>query len=367
MSVLSSISKIIPPPQYIALPSAGVDISDTSIKYIQFEKKNRYSQELDLKNWGDIDLPDGVFERGIVKDQVKFAQAMKEISLVCGTPYVRVSLPEERAYIFETEIEKGTSYKEIEGLLEFRLEENVPISPRDAYFDYDVIDDNSRPGSLRVIVTVYNKDLINSYYEACLTASMVPLSFEVEAQAIARAVIPADRSGLHMIVDFGKTRSGVGIVQNGILMNTSTIDIGGSELSTALRKVVGDLSESELTKIKNTQGLIRGTDNPEVSESLINLISITKDEIIARMEYWNNKEQKHGDKDFDSIILCGGSINLKGLPEYLSESLQLKVVRADVWQNAFPISKKIPPIGRRYSYGYATAIGLALGGLKDIV
>jgi len=367
MSVLSSISKIIPPPQYITLPSAGVDISDTSIKYIQFEKRNRYNQELDLKTWGDIDLPDGIFERGIVKDQVGFAKAMKEISTACGTPYVRVSLPEERAYIFETEIEKGTPYKEIEGLLEFRLEENVPISPRDAYFDYTIINDQSRPHSLRVIVTVYNKDLINSYYEACLTASMVPLSFEVEAQAIARATIPTNKPGLHMIVDFGKTRSGVGIVQDGTLMNTSTIDIGGNELSKALRKVVGDLSESELTKIKNTQGLIRGTDNPKVAESLINLISITKDEIMARMEYWNNKEQRHYDKNFESVILCGGSVNLKGLPEYLSETLQVKVVRADVWGNAFSIDKKIPPIGRRYSYGYATAIGLALAGLKNNV
>ena len=170
-----------------------------------------------------------------------------------------------------------------------------------------------------------------------------------------------------MIVDFGKTRSGVGIVHNGTLMNTSTIDIGGSELSAALRRVVGDLSESELTKIKNTQGLIRGTDNPEVAESLINLISVTKDEIMARIEYWNNKEQTRTYKDFDSIILCGGSVNLKGLPEYLSESLQVKVVRADVWGNAFSLNNKIPPIGRRYSYGYATAIGLALAGFKNIV
>lgn len=366
MPVLSTVSKIAPPPQYITLPSAGVDISDTSIKYVQFTKKNRYSRELDLKNWGDIDLPDGVFERGVVKDQVKFAEAMKQIALACGTPYVRVSLPEERAYIFETEIEKGTPFKEIEGLLEFRLEENVPLSPRDAYFDYEIIEDPFKPSKLRVVVTVYDRELINSYYEACLTASMVPLSFEVEAQAIARATIPTDEEGTHMIVDFGKTRSGVGIVQNGTLMNTSTIDIGGSELSRALRKVVGDLSESELTKIKNTQGLIRGTENPVVAEALINLISVTKDEIGARMEYWRNKEHQDT-RDFDSIILCGGSINLKGLPEYLMESLHVKVVRADVWQNAFSIDHKIPPIGRRFSYGYATAIGLALAGFRNTV
>ena len=367
MSVLSTISRIIPPPQYLALPSAGVDISDTSIKYIQFAKKNKYSKELDLKNWGDIDLADGVFERGVVKDQVKFATAMKQVALACGTPYVRVSLPEERAYIFETEIEKGTPFNEMEGLLEFRLEENVPISSRDAYFDFDIIKDEANDSKLRVVVTVYDKNLINSYYEACLTASLIPLSFEVEAQAIARSTIKTGEKGTHMIVDFGKTRSGVGIVHNGTLMNTSTIDIGGRELSAALRKVLGDLSESELTKIKNTQGLIRGVDQPVVAEALINLISITKDEIKARMEYWHNKEQHQDSKNFDSIILCGGSVNLKGLPEYLTESLKVKTERADIWKNAFSIESQIPPIGRRFSYGYATAVGLALAGFKNLL
>lgn len=364
MRAFSAISKIFPPSSFIMLPSAGVDISDTSIKYIQFKKPHRYQNKLELKNWGDIDLPSGVFERGMVKDQAKFSEAMNRVALECGTAYIRVSLPEERAYIFETEVERGTQFKEMQSLLEFRLEENVPISPRDAYFDYDIIADDSRPNIFRVIVTVYDRKIINSYYEACLTASLVPLSFEVEAQAIARATVPTHSTGTHMIVDFGKTRSGVGIVRNGTLMNTSTIDIGGRELSAALRKVVGDLSESEITKIKNTQGLIRSTDNPVVAEALINLISVTKDEIQARMEYWQTKEQSTNEGHIDSIILCGGSVNLKGLPEYLSEMLHVPVVRADVWQNAFSIEENIPPIGRRFSYGYATAIGLALAGFK---
>lgn len=364
MPVLSAISKIVPPPKFITLPSVGVDISDTSIKYVQFTKKSRYSKELSLHKWGDVDLEENAFKSGQVEDQAKFVEAMKQVAAANKTPYVRVSLPEERAYIFETEVKRGTAPSEIQGLLEFRLEENVPISPRDAYFDYDIIEDEMRPDIFRVIVTVYDQALVRSYYEACLAASLIPISFEVEAQAIARATIPKANTNTHMIIDFGKTRTGVGIVHQGTLMYTSTIDIGGQELSRTMRRAIGDLSESELTKIKNTQGLVRGTENTDVYDSLITLMSVIKDEVQMRIEYWQTKEHHREERVIDSIILCGGSANLKGLPEYFTETLSVPTVRADVWQNAFDIETTLPKIGRRYSYGYATAIGLALGGFE---
>jgi Tfp pilus assembly PilM family ATPase len=61
------------------------------------------------------------------------------------------------------------------------------------------------------------------------------------------------------------------------------------------------------------------------------------------------------------VILCGGIANLAGLPDFLTEALGVTTTQADVWQNAFSIDHDVPPITRRYSYGYATAVGLALG------
>ncbi len=363
MAVLSKIAHFLQTPNFITLPSVGVDISDTSIKYIQFKRHKKNRNEFDITQWGEVDLPEGALSRGLVEDQSKFAAAMQEVAKVTKATYVRVSLPEEKAYIFETEIKRGTPMNEVRSLLEFRLEENVPISPREAYFDYDIMEDPLRKNMLRAIVTVYSRDVIQSYYEACRSANLIPLSFEVEAQAIARAAVPKNSTGTHMIVDFGKTRSGVGIVNQGNLMYTSTIDIGGVEMSQTLRRVVGELAESELTRIKNTQGLVRATDNTNVYDSLLGLVSVVKDEINTRIEYWQDTEHTKEERTIESIILCGGSANLKGLPEYLTETLKIPTARADIWQNAFSIEHRIPPIGRRYSYGYATAAGLALAGL----
>lgn len=360
MKVLQTLGKVIPPPSYIELPSAGVDISDTSLKYIQFKSDNRSGTELKLLYWGDIDIDEGALSRGVVHDASKLTAALKEVKERIGINNVRVSLPEERAYLFETEIKRDTPRKEIRSLVEFRLEENVPLNPRDAFFDYDIIEWGSDENMLRVSVTAYAKDTVVSYYDACRNAGVIPISFEVEAQAIARAGIPVGDQGTHMIVDFGKTRTGVGIVHRGVLMYTSTIDVGGSVLSSALRAKLGDKPEAELTNLKNTQGLIRGAGDSTVYDVLLSSMSAIVEEIGTRIQYWNTKDTAHEDRQIQSIILCGGSVNMKGLPAYFTEMLGVEARRANVWQNAFSIEEHVPPIGRRYSFGYATAIGLAL-------
>lgn len=360
MNVLQFMGRILPPPSYLRMSCAGVDISDTSLKYVQFQPDARSGTQLKLLYWGDIDIPEGVLSRGEVKDIEKLASVIKEVKERTGVSFVRVSLPEERAYLFETEIKKSTPFKEVRGLLEFRLEENVPLSPRDAVFDYEIIDDMQHKDLLRVSVSVYARDTIMNYYDACARAGVIPISFEVEAQAIARATVPPDDPHTHIIADFGKTRTGIGIVHRGMLMYTSTIDIGGAELSAALRRRLGDVEESELTKIKNNQGIIPGVDSTDVYDALQPTMATIAEEINTRIQYWNAKGVAYDDRSIDSIILCGGSVNMKGLPGYLTDVLGVEAVRADVWQNAFSLERHVPSIGKRYSYGYATAIGLAL-------
>jgi type IV pilus assembly protein PilM len=359
MSVLLTLEKIIPPPAFLMMPSTGVDISDTSLKYIRFAPTTKPGAKRQLEAWGEIDIPNGVLSRGQVLDQGKLTSVLTEFKQKTGVDHIRVSLPEERAYLFETEVKRSTPAKEMRGLLEFRLEENVPIPAKEAFFDYDILEEHTTDQSLRVVVAAYSRETILHYHDACTAANLTPVSFEVEAQAMVRSVLPYRAPGAHMLVDFGKTRTGIGIVFGGVLMYTSTIEFGGNQLSEMLRKELGTLSEAEITQIKNTQGLIRGVSDTRSYDALISTISVIKDEIAARIQYWHSTHEVRS-RRINSIILCGGSVNLKGLPEYMTEVLGIRTERANVWQNAFSLDAMIPPIDLRHSYGYATAIGLAL-------
>ncbi|MFT5832269.1 MAG: type IV pilus assembly protein PilM [Candidatus Paceibacteria bacterium] len=347
-------------PSYIKLPSIGLDISDTSLKYVALKPGN--TSNFDLVDWGNISIPNGTLSRGEVVDPKQLTAVLAECKSKTGAEFIRVSLPEERAYLFETQLKRSTTLSEMRSLLEFRLVENVPIAARDVFFDYTVLPFSSeKDRSMHIAVTAYAKETVQTYYEACLAAGLQPLSFEVEAQAMARSVVPSDMGGAVMLVDFGKTRTGIGIVYKNTLLYTSTIDMGGNQLSTALRKQLGDKPESELTHLKNTEGLIHGAESSLVHDALMTTVSVIKDELATQMQYWHMRTGSDKDRRLQKIILCGGSANLKGLPAYFTESLGVETARGNVWTNTFSLDDFIPPIDQRHSYGYATAVGLALG------
>ena len=347
------------PPSFATLPAFGLDISDTSLKYIRLTGTEAGQRK--LAQWGSITIPNGVLKRGQVLEPQQLVAVLKEFKEKTDAEYIRVSLPEERAYLFETELKRNTPLKEMRGLLEFRLAENVPIPARDVYFDYTVLPlANTDDRVVKVAVTAYAEETIETYYEACIAAKLRPVAFEVEAQAMARSVIANDTAGAAMLVDFGKTRTGIGIVYNNTLLYTSTIDIGGDQLSAALRKQLGDTPEHELTTLKNTEGLVHGATSSAVHDALITTISVIKDELATRMQYWHLRTGAEEKRRLQKIILCGGSANLKGLPAYLTEATGLKTMRGNVWENTFSLDEQVPPIDRRHSLGYATAVGLAL-------
>ena len=155
MAVLSTIHRVFPPPRYVTLPTVGVDISDTTLKYIQFERKHSHGKNMDLKYWGDIDIPTGVLERGNVHDLKKLSAVLREVKSATKTDYVRISLPEERAYLFEVVLGSDVSFKEVRNLLEFKLEENVPLSPSEVYFDYDIVTADEKHIRHSVFLKIY--------------------------------------------------------------------------------------------------------------------------------------------------------------------------------------------------------------------
>lgn len=341
------------------MSGVGVDISESSIKYIGFKPSHYSGKALRLGRWGEVALPEGVVSRGEVKNVEGLAAALKTVVSESGERYARLSLPEERVYFFETDIDKSSRDESLRSELEFKLEENVPIPSRDSYFDYQVFKNEHSASGVSAVVAVAPRSIVDSYYEACRLAGLVPLSFEVELQAIARAATSVGDRATRLIVDFGRSRTGIGIVHRGLLLYTSTVEVGGNDLSAALRRVVGDKTEDEFTTIKIEQGLVGGTNNKASAEALLSMVSAVKDEIMLRLQYWNDNDTG-SKRPIEQVILCGGSSNLRGLTAYLEETLGIDTVLADVWQNALDAKNDAPEIDKRHSYGYATAIGLGL-------
>jgi Tfp pilus assembly PilM family ATPase len=210
---------------------------------------------------------------------------------------------------------------------------------------------------------VFPKELAESYAEAFSIAGISLLSLEVEASSVARAVSDGEvEAPVTLLVDFGTLRTGFAVLKRGIPIFTSTVTLGGESIDKAIVAKLS-LSPEELETFKNEEGLFaKGGKNSPAVEILAGTVAALSDEIARHYHYWDTRRNDKGERmtPVERIYLLGGGANLKGIGDYIAGRVQVECIRPNVWQNVCSFDEYIPPIGRRDSLRFATAIGLAL-------
>jgi len=352
----NSFYRLFPTPKFLMAPSFGLDISDQSLKFLELVP---IKNGVRMGRYGERKIPAGIIESGKIKDPKRLRDVLLALRKEVGVRFVRVSLPEEQVYLFRLHLEKAGMENVREGI-ELSLEEHIPIPAQDAIFDYDLISQDDK--GLDAQVAAIPKNVIENYLSVFRESLISVQSFELEAQAISRAVIKKGDLETYMIVDFGQTRTGIFIVSGGVVVFTSTLDIGGMSLDDMIKKNF-NITTEEADKMKRDFGLQRNVANKEIFPVLLNSVSVLRDEIVKHFLYWNTHLDEDGKSSppIKKIILCGGDSNLIGLTEYLSVSIKCKVEVANVWVNIANTGKYIPDINFNKSLTFAAALGLALG------
>jgi type IV pilus assembly protein PilM len=352
----SSYNIFFPTPDFLSMPSFGIDISDESLKFMELKATRR---GIKIGRHGEKKIPPGVMEAGKIIDPKRMEGVLSALCKEEGIKSARVSIPEDQIYLFKMKLDKLGLESVREGI-ELSLEEHIPIPAQDSIFDYSLLSENEK--SIELQVLAIPKNVIGNYLSVFRNSSIEVKSFELEAQAISRAITKRDDKETYMIVDFGEKRTGISIVSNGMVMFTSTIDIGGTILTNTIQKNF-KITFEEADKMKKEYGLQRNVGNKEIFAVLLNSVSVLRDEVAKHFLYWQTHKNEDG-KDNPSIkkiILCGGDSNLIGLSEYFAVSMKTSVEMANVWVNIGDTGDNIPDITFKRALSFAAALGLALG------
>lgn len=243
--------------RFFASSSFGLDIRDESIRYVKLLKDGG---DMTTKSHGEIQIPEGVIEAGVVKDKKKFEEILKSLQKKEGIKSARVYMLDGKEY-----------------------------------------------------VSIFKNAGINA------------ITFESRAVSIARCVIKKGDADACVIVDFGKTHTGVFMVLGSDVFAVSFLDTG---------------ADTEREKIA--------------------------DELVKYLLCWHTRLDKEGKMRhrIKKIVLCGDGENLEELASYLSVKMKTKVNIANVWVNILDTEKHTPEMSFDESLPYASAMGLALGGFR---
>ena len=352
------VKKIFCAPNYLSMPTVGVDICNRSIKYVDFcDKKGKMS----LKKYGEIPLPIGVIKDGEILNRDFLVKSLAELKGKIFSDVVNVSIPEDKNYIFNIKVPK-VSEKEIRQILEFKIEENVPLKLDESFFEYDIVEEFSNKVELLLNVSVVPKKVIFEYSEIFELAGFYPLSFETESKMTAFSVIPKDSKNTFMIINIKDDSTIFSIVSSGVVCLTSTVSIGNYSIVESISKL-SEYKDKKIDKLPDDFFYQEKNHDIDTSDSLLNIFSIFKDEAEKFGNYWMSQDEKvrHDfSKNIEKVFVCGKSSALPNFREHIVQNLGVQAVLANIWQNAFNLENYIPDIKFVDSLDYAVPAGLAL-------
>lgn len=350
---------ILPPPDYLRAPVLCLDLSDKSLKYMEFQRKKG---TISVRRFGIYALQEGIIEKGEIKQKEKLINFLKLIRKNLKTEFIVASLPEEKVFLSEIKFPLIDKDKIREALF-LQLDEYVPLSGAEAVFDYDIISepkDNKEQGPLHLNLAAFPKIFVESYRDVFVGAGFTPIAFEMEAQAFVRAVVSEEETENVMVIDFGRTRTTFAVACGGKVHFATTVAVAGEDMEKVFIARLG-IDGTQIEKAKREIGLIKRKGNEELFEALKPIVSVIKDEAAKQAVYWSSHQEGDQKKaKISKIILCGGESTLAGLPEFLSYELKIKTELGNPWTNVASFENYIPEIERRDSLAYSTVVGLAL-------
>lgn len=355
--------RMFPVPKFLQMAAAGIDISDRSLKFFQLiEKKGQL-----IDGWHEeIELPAGIIEGGRIIQADKLRPIINDLSKKYGVTRAIVSLPEDRAYTLQLTLPMMKK-SELREAIVFQLEEYVPLPTAEIVFDYKIIEGMGNKNTLMVAVSAMPKMIISEYVEVFSGTTMVPIAFEIEAQAMARSLLCRSDCEPALVVDIGRVHVGFFIARHGeVLFASIANNIGGDDISAVVSRQM-NISIDEAEKIKNEIGLNRSEDNKESFFAAIPVITSIKDEISQRCEYWHNREEYNPRTErIGKIVLCGGQATLPGLLDFFQSYFDIPVELGNPWRNFYPAELGVPTLPLKESLRYATALGLSLRSFEEI-
>ena len=340
------------PPDYLALPTAGIDISASGIKAVCLVER---AHGLELRVAAEVPLAAGVISSGEIADRAAVVEAIDSLAKKHHFTRANIALPEARGYLFEAlvpQAKKNTQRTTIEQ----HLDEYVPLPSIDVSFDFAPLAPDG--DSVRVVGVGYARRVVEESVSALEEAGVDVRAAESETFALPRALFTKESEETVLIVDIGKSTTKLLVATGRLPRFVTTLEVGGHALTLAIHKYFG-ATEEEARRIKIERGIDPSAGNEEYLAAMLSTVSVIRDEIVRRFNYW----QSHADAahtPIKRVLLVGGNSSVRGLPEYLEDSLKVPVAVGDVFTNFAPKEAWQPPLDTTAALAYGTAIGLAL-------
>jgi type IV pilus assembly protein PilM len=299
----------------------GLDIGSSSIRAVEVR---RAKDEYTLNNFGQVPLPPGTVQGGILTDAVAVTSALKQLWAACkfGTKQVMLGVTNPQLVVREMSV-SNLPPKEMRRSLPFQVKDMLPLAVERSLLDFRPLEEPGTNPTVRGLLIAMPKDAVMELVQAVEKAGLHVVNVDLASFALLRAASRLDTQ-VEAIVDIGAEVTSVVVHADGEPLIVRTVPRGGKEITDSIATRLGiTLPEAEALKCR--YGL-HGDGHPDTSAAAADAIRPLVNELRSSFTYLASGERQ---KQVTRVSLCGGSALMPGLAEHIQQQLGVSVMYAD--------------------------------------
>lgn len=375
----------------------GLEISSHTVRVMAIKKGKRPR----ILKFGIATLPAGAVLNGSVMDGEAVARAINEALQTAKIKVKKavISVDCRQVAIKQVKLPKMKT-EELRNALQWEVEQYLPVSASEAVLDFQVWGEFVENGATMqdILLVACPMEMVTAPVKAVHKAGLKVMVVDIEPMAIARVLfsnaqwddrqLALAKSEILFSVDLGANSTKITLFYKGQIELNRIVPLGTDHFTSALaqklnisfpaaeaiiidrgiqnsaenqegRPMGDDLVTTDLQEVAVSTADINSRPIPD-RMSLLQEISPMLQEIIMEirrtLEFFRFQ---HRNDVIDRIVLTGGGTLLKGLPEILSESLEIKVVNYNPLEFVKYNKKKLTNI-EKYGPRLTKIIGLAM-------
>ncbi len=339
----------------------GLDIGSSSIKLAEIVNS---SHGYVLNQFLQIPLPKGVIVEGVLADAQALSSTIKELFKKSGLRRrgIATSLSGNSVIIKKVTFSQMEEV-ELRDLIQDEGGKYLPFDNMDdVNYDFQILGDNEfNPNQMDVIIVAAKKDIVNSYLDALTSAGLNVMIMDVDSFALETMYevnYQYENDEIVIIVNIGASITNINVIKGGMSIFTRDFTLGGNSITEALQTQYNITFElAEKNKVECLP------DSTELQNSILDFAEPICSEIERSIDYFRST---FGGENIKHVFLSGGSARISGLPETLSQRLNIETEIINPFLNVSYNKKNIDintlenirPIA-------AVAIGLGLRRMDD--
>jgi type IV pilus assembly protein PilM len=254
------------------------------------------------------------------------------------------------------------SPEELESSLAFEARKLLPLDDTEAILDFQIIDGGAETSFMDILLVATTKKAFDHQIKLLEDVGVKPKLIDASSTALVNSYLltrgkPSGDAAL-VFLDVGARATTLTIFTDKNILFVRDIPIGGYKITEdikALKKL--EYSEAERLKRDRGMGSLLGGDGSEEGQSIRvarrMAVDGMLDEIRRSLRYYTKET---GVREFEKILLCGGSAAMPNLNSHMAQALSMTV---EIY-NPFDMFTVPPGFGEAAGAQLAVACGIAL-------